>query len=74
MAFEVIDLSTKLKEGQLNDLSRAIKAVNRLKDIRSMISFPALSRTIDDWKIVVFTDTSLCNINNGTGRTAGHII
>ena len=74
MAFELIDLSSKLKEGKISDLSRVIKAVNRLKDIRSMISFPALSRNIDDWKIVVFTDASLCNINNGTGSTAGHII
>ena len=39
-----------------------------------MISFPALSRNIDDLKIVVFTDASLCNINNGTRSTAGHII
>ena len=74
MAFELIDLSTKLKEGTISNLSTTIKAVNRLKDIRSMISFPALSRNIDDWKIVVFTDASLCNINNGTGSTAGHII
>ena len=63
MAFELIDLSTKLKEGTISDLSRAIKAVNRLKEIRSMISFPALSRNIDDWKIVVFTDASLCNMD-----------
>ena len=74
MAFELIDRSTKLKEGTISDLSRAIKAVNRLKDIRSMISFPALSRNINDWKIVVFTDAYLYNINNGTGSTAGHII
>ena len=74
MAFELIDRSTKLKEGTISDLSRAIKAVNRLKDIRSMISFPALSRNIDDWKIVVFTDVYLYNINNGTGSTTGHII
>ena len=74
MAFELIDHSTKLKEGKISDLSKALKAVNRLKVIRSMISFPALSRTIDDWKIVVFTDASLGNIKNGTGRTAGHII
>lgn len=51
MAFELIDLSTKLKEGTISDLSRAIKAVNRLKDIRSMITFPNLSRNFNDWKI-----------------------
>ena len=30
MAFELIDLSTKLKEGTISDLSRAIKAVNTM--------------------------------------------
>ena len=74
MAFEQIHLSTKLKEGTINDLSRAIKAVNRLKDIRSMILFPKLSKNFKDWKIVVVTDASLCNINGGTGSTAGHIV
>ena len=33
LAFELIDLSTKLKQGNISDLSRAIKAVNRLKDV-----------------------------------------
>ena len=66
MAFELIDLSTKLKEGTIGDLSRAVKVVKRLKDIRSVISFPNLSNKVNDWKIVVFTDAALCNINNGT--------
>ena len=37
MAFELIDLSTMLKHGNISDLSRAIKTVNRLKDVNSMI-------------------------------------
>ena len=32
LAFELIDLSTKRKQGNINDLSRATKAVNRFKD------------------------------------------
>ena len=43
LAFELIDLSTKLKQGNISDLSRAIRAVNRLKDVNSMILFPTLS-------------------------------
>ena len=69
-----IELSTKLKQGDINDLSRAIKAVSRLKDVKSMILFPTLSIDLNDWKVVVFTDASLCNINDGTGSTGGHII
>ena len=74
LAFELIDLSTKLKQGNISDLSRAIKAVNRLKDVNSMILFPTLSTDVDDWKVVVFTDASLCNINDGTWSTVGHIV
>ena len=74
MAFKLIDLSTKLKLGNISDLSRAIKAVNRLKDVNSMILFPILSTDVNDWKVVVFTDASLCNINDGTGSTGDHII
>ena len=74
LAFELIDLSTKLKQGNMSDLSRAIKAVNRLKDVNSMILFPTLSTDVNDWKVVVFTDASLCNINDGTGSTGGHIV
>ena len=74
MAFELIDLITKLNEGTIGDLSRAVKVVNRLKDIRSVISFPNLSNKSNDWKIVVFTDAALCNINNGTASTAGYIV
>jgi len=46
MAFELIELSTKLK------------------DMKSLITFPDLSKTAKDWKILVFTDASLCNLNN----------
>ena len=73
LAFEMIDLSTKLKQGNISDLPRAIKAVNRLKDVNSMILFPTLSTDVNDWKVVVFTDAFLCNINDGTGSTEGHI-
>ena len=74
MAFELIDLSTKLKHGNISDLSRAIKTVNRLKDVNSMILSPTLSPDVKNWKVVVFTDASLCNISDGTGSTGAHIV
>ena len=45
MAFEMIALSTTLQQGKIEDLIIAIKKVNRLKDIRSFISFPGLDKT-----------------------------
>lgn len=74
MALELIDLSIKLKQDNMSDLARAVKVVNRLKDIRSIISFPKWNRETSDWKIVVFTHASLCNINDGTGSTGCHIV
>ena len=38
-----------------------------------MILFPTLSTDVNGWKVVVFTDASLCNINDGIGSTGGHI-
>jgi hypothetical protein len=43
MAFELIDLSTKLKQATVGDLLRTVNAVNRLKDVRFMIAIPRLS-------------------------------
>ena len=68
------DLSIKRKQATVGDLTKAVKAVNRVKDVRSMISFPRLSKNIRDWRIVVFTDASLCNINSGTGSTAAYVV
>ena len=39
-----------------------------------MILFPTLSTDVNDWKVVVFTDVFLCNINDGTRSTGGHIV
>ena len=39
-----------------------------------MILFPTLSTDVNDWKVVVFTDASLCNISDGIGSTGGHIV
>jgi len=74
MAFDMINMSTKLKEANVGDLTRAIKVIRRLNNIKSVISFPKLSQNVSDWHIWVFTDASLGNINNGTGSTGAHII
>ena len=70
----MIDLSTKLKEGTIGDLSRAITVVNRLKDVDSVIMFPRLKKDFVGCKILALSDASLGSINNGTGSTGAHII
>ena len=73
MAFDMIAMSTKLKQGKVGDLIRAIKKICRLKDIRSYMTFPEPDK-MKELKMVVFTDASLCNINEGNGSTGAFII
>ena len=73
IAFEMIKMSTKLKQGKVEDLTRASKKISRLKDIQSFMTFPRLT-SLEDLKIVVFTDASLGNINNGAGSTGAFIV
>ena len=74
LAFEMIAASTKLKQASVGDLTRVIKLLNRLKDVTSYMLFPCLSQEFSDLKIIVFTDASLGNINNGTGSTGAYIV
>ena len=73
IAFEMIKMSTKLKQGKVEGLTRAIKKISRLKDIQSFMTFPRLT-SLEDLKIVVFTDASLGNINDGAGSTGAFIV
>ena len=73
IAFEMIKMSTKLKQGKVEDLTRAIKKISRLKDIQSFMTFPRLT-SLEDLKIVVFTDASLGNINDRAGSTGAFIV
>ena len=70
MAYE---MSTKLIQAKIGGPVRAIKKINQLKDIRSFMTFPKMDKT-RELKIVVFTDASLGNINEGTGSTGAFII
>ena len=73
MSFDMIQLSTKLKQGKVEDLLRAIKKVNRMKDIKSFLTFPKLNKS-SEIKVVVFTDASMGNINDGTGSIGAYIV
>ena len=50
ISFEIIELSTKLKQGTIGDFSRAIKVVNRLKDIMSVI-FERATEPLEDRRL-----------------------
>lgn len=75
LAFELIDLSTKLKIANITDLLRAIKNIGKLKDLQPVQFFPQLQgNPKSDWEFFTFTDAALGNINDGKGSTGAHII
>ena len=57
LAYEVVELSSRFKDGHVSDLIRANKNLLKLKQHRSFIMFPNLGR-IRDWKILVFSDAA----------------
>ena len=74
MAFDLIELSTKLKRGTIADLLQARKAIKKLKSTDSAILFPALSQTVDKWSICVYSDAAHANICDGTCSVGAHIV
>lgn len=73
MAFEMVVLSTKLKQAQVKDLKRVSKTIRRLQEIDSLLTFPNLLKE-SNLKIILFTDASLGNVSNGTGSTGAYIL
>jgi hypothetical protein len=74
LAFATIELSTKLKNGCVNDLMKGLKIIRRLHDVESKVFFPTLKEPMKDWTLVLFTDAAHANICNGTGSMGAHIL
>jgi hypothetical protein len=74
MAFEMIDLSTKLKSGVVNDLLRAMKVIRNLRKTESYIHFPGLNEDVNHWRFVLFTDAAHANICQGTGSISAYTV
>ena len=70
-AFEMIDLSTKLKKGKVSDLMRAIKVIRKLKEGEAVVKFSSLDP--NTWRIVAFTDASHANLEE-VGSVGSHVI
>ena len=75
LAYELVDLSTKLKTANISDLQRAIRNIGKLKDVQPIQYFPSLKGTPkEDWEIFLFCDAALANLNDGKGSTGAHIL
>jgi hypothetical protein len=73
LAFSLIELSTKFKNGTVKDLVALKKIVVKAKNSKADIMFPDLGDS-SMWKIVVYSDASFANLCEGTGSCIGYIV
>ena len=71
--FQLIELSTKFKDGTVGDLIQVKKLLQKAKDSKCEILFPDLGSP-SQWRLITFTDASFANLNNGTGSCIGYIV
>ena len=72
VAFDLIQLSTKLKVGQVSDLIQTIKCMRKLKNGTSSIRFQNLGPS-GVWRILVYSDASHANLE-AAGSVGAHIV
>jgi hypothetical protein len=73
IAFEVVEMSTKLKQPQVEDLLRANKNIVKLKEGHGFVFYPDLGDR-HFWKMVVLSDASFANMQDGCSSCGGHVI
>ena len=71
LAYTIVELSTKFKYPQLEDLKRANKAINKLIEKPIKIKFPKLTGSLG---IEVFSDASFRNLPDQISSGRGHIL
>ena len=72
MSFDMIEFSTKLKNGTVGDLIRAIKCIRKLQTGSSVVRFQNLGQ-FENWKLAVYTVAAHANLD-GIGSIGAHII
>ena len=66
----MIDLSTKMKNACEKDIGQVQKVIRYLQNNPVSTRYPKLSQ-YKSWSIVVFTDASYANLNDGVSSVAG---
>ena len=72
LSFDLIDLSTKQQKGQVSDLVRARKLLTSVSPGDCRLFLPRLNP--DSLQMIVYTDASFGNLDNGSGSMGGHIV
>ena len=72
LSFDLIQLSTRFTDGRVEDLCKARKVVNALAQTDSKVVFPRLEK--NSLRIVVYTDASYGNLNNGVDSMGANVV
>ncbi len=72
-SYNMISLSTKFKGGLVSDLKEAKKTMANLKQNKAVIRIGAI-KSLKEAEILLFTDASYRNINDGKDSTGSYII
>ena len=73
ICYDVIEMSTKLKEGKVDDLIRVNKVINQLKEGGATVFYPYMG-SVETWDLLVVSDASFANMSDGVSSCGGHII
>ena len=74
ISFDVLNLSCDInKNPVVSHLIEANKMIRKIKNKESKLVFPNVG-TVDDLKIVAFTDASYANLPDGVSSTGGYVI
>lgn len=73
LAFQLVEFSTKFRCGTVDDLIKVRKIMQKARECKSEVCFPDLG-SMDDWKIVFYSDASHANLCEGVGSCVGYII
>ena len=71
LSFSVVELSTKFKNGSLEDLKKTNKAITRLTSTPTKLLFPKITGGL---KIVVYSDAAFQNLPDQISSGRGHIV
>ena len=73
LIFSQIEMSTKGGKSQVRNLIHASKLIRKIKDSASFFLIKNLGH-VKNWRLVVSTDASLSNLNDGVDSTGAYII
>jgi transposase InsO family protein len=74
MVFDLVNMSIKFKSGKVVDLLQAIKAIKYVKGGECKILYPNIGPIENGWKLILFSDASHANLDDGVSSMRAYVI